>query len=382
LGIEIINNYLKNNKLQLTINNYILMLNNPFKDLLVVELASVLAGPAVGMWFAEMGARVVKLENIKSEGDVTRSWKLNTEDPDNAISSYFCSVNAGKEHLMIDLKEEEGIQVVHEWLQKADILITNFKVGDDIRYGLDYGTLKVKYPGLICGSIGGFRTNPERTAYDVVIQAETGYMSMNGTEASGPLKMPVALMDVMAAHQLISGILVALWHREKTGEGSLVETNLEDAGLAGLVNQASAYLMSGKVAQRMGSLHPNIAPYGDTFECGDGVFLVLAVGSDAQFRVLCRELGKEELADDSLLLSNQNRVQNRDYLQESLATLFRKTEGKKLYDRLINLKVPVGKIKNLDEVLNDPEHEERINRTIESGEETARMRFSAFKISK
>lgn len=349
-----------------------------FSGLKVVELGSVLAAPAVGLWFAELGASVLKIENPTTGGDVTRSWKMGGEADRGKLSAYFAAVNAGKEHRWIDIGTEAGREDMHCALKDADILLVNFKEGDDVKFHLEYERLRETYPRLIYGAISGFRTEPGRVAYDLILQAETGYMSMNGTPDSGPVKMPVAFMDLLAAHQLKQGLLCALLQRERTGRGCRVKVSLEDAGLSGLANQATNFLMNQHVPKRIGSLHPNIAPYGEQFTCGDGVVLVLAVGSDRQFEQVCAILGAPEVASDARFASNAARVRHREALQQELSRYFSKKDGETLYPALKARQVPVGKIRDLKEVLSDPAHQVRIWDTMEEGFATRRMRTVAF----
>ncbi|MDF1676298.1 MAG: CoA transferase, partial [Vicingaceae bacterium] len=218
-----------------------------FKDLMVVELASVLAGPDVGMFFAEMGARVIKIENKITNGDVTRQWRIASEksNQDN-VSAYFSAVNWNKEHLFLDLKQANDKKQVTDLLKDAAIVIANFKPGDAEKFSLDYTSIKKINPTIIYGEINGFGEDDNRVAYDVVLQAETGFMAMNGTASSGPLKMPVAMIDVLAAHQLKEGILVALLNKIQSGKGAYLQVALYDAALASLKNQATNWLMNGE----------------------------------------------------------------------------------------------------------------------------------------
>lgn len=351
-----------------------------WKDLVVVELASVLAGPAVGMFFAELGAKVIKVENKNTGGDVTRSWKLAVEDPEHPISSYFCAVNAFKEHIFLDLQMSEDRILLDQLLERADILIMNFKFGDAERFNLGYDHLKAAYPKLIIGNITGFRSAPRRTAYDVVIQAECGFMSMNGNDDSGPVKMPVALMDLLAAHQLKEGILVALIQRHKKETGAWVEVSLEEAALSSLANQASNYLMNRVVATRMGTCHPNIAPYGDMFTCKDGELVVLAVGSHGQFQKMCSVLGFPDLAGDRRLRSNEARVKNRKFLQLELGKLFMEQLRDDILDRMILQGIPCGAVRRLDEVLNTDLAAKMTIEEIVDGVTTRRIASVAFRI--
>lgn len=346
-----------------------------FTNLKVIELANVLAGPAVGMFFAELGAKVTKIENSKTGGDVTRSWKLPSEDPQSPVSAYFCSVNWNKEHLFLDLTKKEEREKVHALVKEADIVISNYKTGDDVKLEMDFETLSALNPRLIYGRITGFGDDDTRVAYDLVLQAETGFMSMNGTEESGPVKMPVALIDILAAHQLKEALLIGLLERERTGKGSCFSVSLYDAAIASLANQASNWLMAGQVAQRQGSLHPNIAPYGEVFETLDNRLLVLAVGSDAQFRALCSVLGDEKIAGDPAFSTNALRVKNRTGLAELLAPLIRKFTRDALLAEFTNRGVPAGAIRPVDEVF----AQQRAQQLVASDADGKRVRTIAFR---
>lgn len=207
-----------------------------FTGLRVVELASVLAGPSVGQFFAELGAEVIKVENLKTGGDVTRSWKSAGEKTDDR-SAYFCSCNWCKKSVAIDLSTKPGNEAVVRLIQGADVVIASYKPGDAERLGVAYAQWKDKHPRLIYGQITGYGPDTDRVGYDAVVQAEAGFMDMNGAADGPPTKMPVALIDVLAAHQLKEGLLLALIHRDRTGKGTFVGVSLLDAALASLVIQ-------------------------------------------------------------------------------------------------------------------------------------------------
>lgn len=357
-------------------------MDKPLQGIKVVELASVLAGPAVGMFLAELGAEVIKVENPKTNGDVTRNWKLPTEDPTSKISAYFCAVNWGKQHIFLDLKTEEGKNQVYALCKDADIVVANYKPGDAAKLGMDYDTLKAVNPKLIFAELTGYGNSDPRAAFDVVLQAETGYMYMNGTPESGPLKMPVALMDLLAAHQLKQGILLALWEREKTDKGCHVSTNLYDAGLAMLSNQATNWLMAQHIPQPMGSAHPNICPYGDILICADGKKIVLAAGTEHQFEMLCEILGKTELAKDARFETNPKRVANREALVKELNTLSVNFKGGDLLKQLQHAKVPAGAIQNMQQVFENPQAQAMVIEEEIEGKNTKRVKTVAFDITR
>jgi crotonobetainyl-CoA:carnitine CoA-transferase CaiB-like acyl-CoA transferase len=321
-----------------------------FKDLKVVELANVLAGPAVGLFFAELGAQVIKVENKLTDGDVTRSWKLPSENKSASFSAYFASVNWNKTSIFVDLHETADRQQVLELIKDADIVISNYKPGDDVKLQMSYELLKKINPLLIYAHISGYGTASSRTAYDLILQAETGFMHMNGTPESGPLKMPVALIDILAAHQLKEGILIALIKRMQTGKGSRVTVSLEHAAVASLANQASNWLMTGYNHQPSGSLHPNIAPYGELFTTADSKKIVLAIGNDKQFKKLCEVLNRIDVSADPRFIDNTQRVLHRELLFKQLQSAIAQEHAATLVARLIKYDVPVGTIKSVKEV--------------------------------
>src|SRR5690606_21180495 len=266
------------------------------KDLVVLELASVLAGPGVGQFFAELGAEVIKVENIRTSGDVTRSWRLKDETTDDR-SAYFCAVNWGKQSIAVDLTHSSGRNIVHQLAARADVVIASYKPGDATRLGVDYDTLSQVNPALIYGEITGYGPHDPRVGYDAILQAEAGFMSMNGEPGATSLKMPVALVDILAGHQLKEGLLVAMIEKASSGRGRKVEVSLRDAAVASLVNQGTNYLVGRTVPGKEGSAHPNIAPYGDVFITADNREIILAVGTDQQFRQLCKVLDASELLE-------------------------------------------------------------------------------------
>ncbi len=320
-----------------------------FKDLVVVELASVLAGPAVGLFFRELGAKVIKIENKVTGGDVTRRWKLPSENPDLPYSSYYCSVNWKKDTHFLDLTQEEDVQVASEFISNADIVISNFRPVSARKLGMSYEQLKAINPGLIFGLITGYGADNPLPAFDVVMQAETGFLYMCGAAGGPSVKMPVALIDLLAAHQLKEGILTALIQKMKTGKGGCVSVSLYDAAVASLANQATNWLMAGHIPEKMGTQHPNIAPYGDIFLTNDGKEVVLAVGTDRQFQMLCKVIGAESLGSQAAFASNAARVQNRHALVAHLKEAFGTVDADVL-ERLKAAGVPCAEIKNMKQV--------------------------------
>jgi crotonobetainyl-CoA:carnitine CoA-transferase CaiB-like acyl-CoA transferase len=318
-------------------------------ELKVLELASVLAGPSVGQFFAELGAEVIKVENLHTGGDVTRTWKLPGENTDDR-SSYFCSVNWGKKSIALDLNTREGRAIVYELAKKSDIVVASYKPGDAEKLGVDYKALCALNPQLIYGQITGFGSGTPRVGYDAVIQAEAGFMFMNGEPQGSSLKMPVALMDVIAAHHLKEGILLAMLQKGKAGKGDFIEVSLLQAAIASLANQATNWLVAGMIPQKQGSAHPNIAPYGDIFTTADGHEILLAVGSDRQFQTLCSILGKADLATDPGFRVNASRVKNRISLNVILSDLFKTHLLNDVTQLLLDANIPYGILRNMQDV--------------------------------
>ena len=322
-----------------------------FKDLVVIEAANVLAGPAAGMFFAELGATVIKVENIKTGGDTTRQWKLPAEDEDSDVSAYFSSVNWGKRSIGVDFSMPAGYEVLLDLVRRADVFLQSFKPGDATKFGLDYPALRGVNERLVYADITAFGEEDDRPGFDAVLQAETGFMGMNGTEASGPVKMPVALIDLLLAHQLKEALLIALIERMQSGRGSYNTVSLFQSGVASLANQAANFLVAGSVPARTGSDHPNIAPYGTVFSTRNGDPVVLAVGTDSQFEALCEVLGIPEAAADARFATNQQRVVHRDALNALLSQRIAGLERDPLLEHLRTRKVPAGAVRRLDEVL-------------------------------
>lgn len=344
----------------------------------VIDLSTVLAGPSVGTFFAELGAEVLKLEH-PVHGDVTRSWKLPVENKDTPVSAYFSSVNYGKNYGTIDLKASEQREEFLNRIKTTDILISNFKKGDAEKFGIEDEILFSLNPKLIHGKISGYGPDSDRVAFDLILQAESGFMSINGTPDSGPVKMPVALIDVLSAHHLKEGILLALYEREKTGSGKSVVVSLYDAAVSSLVNQASNYLMTGFVPQRIGSKHPNIAPYGELFETKDGATVTFAIGSNAHFRKLCDVLGISNLSEDDRFKNNQDRVVHREALYELMEQAVSERDSRELLESLETQNVPAGKVRSLDEVFEDPMSQRLIIEENIDGVNTRRIKSVLFK---
>ncbi|WP_261989952.1 CaiB/BaiF CoA transferase family protein [Hymenobacter puniceus] len=325
----------------------------PLAGLRVLELASVLAGPQVGQFLAELGAEVLKLE--PPAGDVTRTWRTPAEDPATTVTAYFSSANWGKRSQTLDLTTPAGQTALHQLAATADIVLTSYKPGDAEKLRADYPTLAALNPRLIYGHITGYGPTETRAGYDAVLQAETGFMHLNAPgPGQPPQKMPVALIDLLTAHQLKEGLLAALYRRERTGQGALVEVSLLNSALASLANQAATCLVTGREPQPLGSGHPSIVPYGTVYTAQDGTRLLLAVGSDRQFSQLCAVLARAEWAQDARFRRNADRVAHRAALEELLAQRIAEVPGRELLTQLEQLAVPAGAVRTVGEALTHP----------------------------
>lgn len=353
-----------------------------FAELKVLDLSTVLAGPSVGSFLAELGAEVLKIENPKRQ-DITRYWKLPKENKDAPISAYFSSINYKKNYLLLDLTDADHRAKLYEKIETADIILMNFKKGDQEKLKVTDTLLHEINPKLIIGKINGFGKDSDRLAYDLILQAETGIMSMNGTPESGPVKMPIALIDVLAAHHLREAILIELLLKSKSEnyKGKTINVSLYDAAVSSLVNQASNYLMAEHVPQRMGSLHPNIAPYGELFETADHKIITFAIGSDRHFKDLCEFLNVPELTEQEKFANVQNRVSNRTELFELLAPLIHKYEADFILKNMRTLKVPCGEVKDLEAVFATERAKNLVREEMINGQNTKRVSGIAFKTS-
>jgi len=326
----------------------------PLEGVRVLELASILAGPVTGQFLAELGARVIKVENPATGGDPTRGWRLAGESADEPASAYFSCANWGKHSIALNVATPAGRRVIHQLCMTSDIVIASYKPGDDAKLGLDPATLLGLNERLIYGQISAYGAADPRPGFDAIIQAESGFTYLNGEAGGPPVKMPVALVDLLAAHQLKEAILLALLARERTGLGRHVHVALLDAAMASLANQASNYLVGGVVPQRMGSEHPNIVPYGAIYRLGDGRELVIAVGTERQWRDLCSALQRDDLAEDSRFATNQARVAHRLELHDQLIGAFQSLDSAAVEKQLGNAGVPFGFVNDMQQVFRQP----------------------------
>jgi crotonobetainyl-CoA:carnitine CoA-transferase CaiB-like acyl-CoA transferase len=311
----------------------------------ILDFSRVLAGPFATMMLADFGAAVTKVER-PGGGDETRSWGPPYDERGEA--TYFQSVNRNKESVVLDLSSEEGLAELRRRAREADVLVENFRPGLMAEKGLDFETLRAENPRLVYCSITGFGSGEGGAAlpgYDLLIQALGGLMGITGAPDGEPMKVGVAVVDVLAGLFATVGILTALRARDQTGEGQLVEVDLYSALLAAMVNQGSAYTIAGVVPERLGNRHPSISPY-EVYATGEGE-LVLAVGNDRQFAALCEELGEPGLATDERFATNPDRVANRDALGAELERLLAARPAADWSSVLLARRVPAGQVNDL-----------------------------------
>jgi crotonobetainyl-CoA:carnitine CoA-transferase CaiB-like acyl-CoA transferase len=318
-------------------------------DVTVLDLTRILSGPYCTMLLADMGARVIKIEQ-PGKGDDTRGWGPPFLEGE---SAYFLSINRNKESVTVDLKHPEGRAIVEMLLARADVLVENFRPGTLAKLGLDYASLASRYPRLVYCSVSGFgQTGPRRAepGYDAVMQGEGGLMSITGPPDGPPFRLGVAIADIVSGMFAAYGISMALYARERTGRGQEVDIAMLDAVSALLTYQAGNYFASGKAPDRLGNRHPSIVPY-ETFAAADGDF-VIAVGNDGQWQKFC---GVIELDAGERFATNRQRVIGYDELRPLIANRLRAQTREHWIARLAAVGVPCGSVRNLDELFHDPQ---------------------------
>lgn len=320
----------------------------PLHKFRVVDLSRILAGPFSTQLLADLGADVHKIEPL--DGDPTRGWGP-PFDPVDGESAYFRCANRGKTSEALDLHEPAGKARLLELLKDADVLVENFLPDSAARLGLTWGKLHAQFPKLILASIRGFASDVEasrRAGYDFILQAESGWMSITGEVEGRPMKIGVALVDVLAALYTANGVQAALLHRERTGEALHVEVPLMEAALAGLVNVGSGALLTGRPPRRYGNAHPQIVPY-QTFRCRDGE-VAIGVGSDKQFEILALWLGLDLEANPGWRV-NRGRVEDRERLIGELETRLADRGVEEILEACDADAIPASRVRTVDDVL-------------------------------
>jgi crotonobetainyl-CoA:carnitine CoA-transferase CaiB-like acyl-CoA transferase len=325
----------------------------------VLDLSRVLAGPWASQVLADLGAEVIKIER-PGAGDETRAWGppwlRGPGGAETGESAYFASANRGKKSVALDVTRPEGQAVVRRLAERSDVLLENFKVGALSRYGLGYEDLARVNPALVYCSITGFgQDGPYRSrpGYDFMIQAMGGLMSVTGEPDGAPVKVGVAITDLLTGMYAATAVLAALAHRDRSGRGQWIDLALLDVQVATLANQGEGYLASGRVPGRLGNAHPSIVPY-QAFATADG-HVVLAVGNDGQFARLCEVAGRPALAGEPRFATNAARVEHRAEVVAALAPLLARRRTAEWIAALEEAGVPCGPINDLAEVFADPQ---------------------------
>lgn len=330
-------------------------LKHALEGIKILDLSRVLAGPYCTMILGDLGAEVIKIES--KDGDDTRRWGPPFKD---GISAYYLCANRNKKSVTIDLKTTDGMHQINQLIKEADVMIHNFKTGTMERLGLGYDAVSDINKQIVYCSITGFgETGPykQMPGYDFIIQAMSGLMSITGTEASGPQKVGVAIVDVLTGLYATIGIEAALLERAQSGKGQKIDVSLYDTAVSSLINIGSNYLMNKQIPGRLGNSHANIVPY-QTFITKDGE-MVIAVGNDAQFQHLCDIINQSELAKDPRFHTNPARVQYRNTLIPILQRAFLENETAFWKAACDTHNIPCGPIQQLDQVLKDPQLNER-----------------------
>ena len=324
----------------------------PLAGIRVLDLTRVLAGPYCTMFLGDLGAEVVKVEQ-PGVGDDTRGWGPPFAGGE---SAYFLCTNRNKKSLTADFKSADGIALVRKLAERADVLIENFRPGAMDRMGLGEKELHEKNPRLVYASLSGFGADgpmADIPGYDLIVQAWGGLMSVTGTAESGPLKVGVAIIDLVAGLMLGKSIVAALYAREKIGVGQKIDTSLLEAEVAALINAGSNYLVGGKVPGRWGNAHPTIVPY-QSFQTADSL-LVLGAASEAIWKRLCPALGRGELADDPRFAKNADRVEHRQELVALLGEIFLTRTTAAWVAALTEADVPCAPVQTIDQVFAAPQ---------------------------
>jgi crotonobetainyl-CoA:carnitine CoA-transferase CaiB-like acyl-CoA transferase len=324
----------------------------PLSGIRIVDLSRVLAGPYCTQALADAGADVVKIEE-RGKGDDTRAWGPPFVHGE---SAYFLSVNRGKRSLTLDLKQVRGREILWRLLAAADVLVENFRPGTLDRLGFTEGELRRRCPRLVYASISGYGADGPRggrPGYDVIIQGESGLMSLTGPADGEPHRVGASVADILAGMNAFQGILLALLRRQQTGEGGRVEVSLLESVLSILTYHAATYLLAHEVPTRLGNRHPNLAPY-EAFEAADG-HVIVGVGNEALWQRFCTALGVPELARDVRFATNAQRVVNYAALREEIVPRLRRRPAADWLTTFEAAGIPCGRIRDVAEALDDPQ---------------------------
>lgn len=341
----------------------------------VLDLSRILAGPTATQILGDLGADVIKVERPGS-GDDTRSWGppfvTDADGAETDLSAYFLCANRNKRSIAVDITSSEGAALIRKLAAQADIIVENYKPGDLDRRGLGYADLIAVKPDLIWCAISGFgQTGPlaDRIGYDFLVQAMGGIMSLTGEPEREPMKVGVGIADIVCGLYATIGVLAALRHRDRTGQGQKIDLALYDAQIAWLINAATNYLVSGRAPKRLGNRHPNIAPY-QTYPVVDG-HIVIAVGNDEQFQRFVLEIGRSDLAEDVRFRYNRDRVAHVDALEAEILPALAGDTVAGWSQRFARCQVPAGPVATVPDALEHPHTAARGMVVTMAGEEGA-----------
>ncbi len=326
--------------------------HGPLDGIRVLDLTRVVAGPYCSMFLGDLGADVVKVEQPDT-GDDTRGWGPPFAGGE---SAYFLSINRNKRSLALDLKSKRAVELLRQLVKVADVVIENFRPGTMERFGLAEQDLRKLNPRLIYASLTGFGANGPMSdwpGYDLIVQAWGGLMSITGAPDGEPVKVGVAIIDLVAGLMLGKAVTAALFAREKIGVGQRIDTSLLEAEVASLINVGSNYLVGGKVPTRWGNAHPNIVPY-QNFKTADG-YLVIGVASEVIWKRFCQAIGRPNLTDDARFANNSLRVENRTKLIALLSEVFLQRDNETWFKLLTAAEVPCSPVQTIDQVFQAPQ---------------------------
>lgn len=324
----------------------------PLEGIKILDLSRALAGPYCTMMLADMGAEIIKLE-MPGRGDDSRAWGPPFVEGE---STYFMSVNRNKKSITLNLKKEKSIEIINKLIKQADILLENFRPGTMEKLGLSYNDIKEIKPNIIYCSISGFgQDGPYKLlpGMDQVLQGMGGLMSITGEPDGPPIKVGVAIADIAGGMFAAYGIMIALFHRERTGKGQMIDISLLDNQVAWLTYRAGSYFASGEIPQPLGSGHPVIVPY-QAFKTKD-TFINIAAGNDQLWQKFCKVIGLENVMDDPRFATNAKRVENREEIVKIIGDVICTKNGQEWLDILKDAGVPCGPIYTIDQVLSDPQ---------------------------
>ncbi len=324
----------------------------PLESILILDLSRALAGPYCSMMLADMGAEIIKIE-MPGRGDDSRSWGPPFVEGE---SAYFMSVNRNKKSITLNLKSEKSKEIIEKLIKKADIILENFRPGTMDKLGLSYEKVAELNPEIIYASISGFgQDGPYRLlpGFDQVIQGMGGLMSVTGEPGGPPIKVGVAVADIAGGMFAAYGIMIALFNRQRTGKGQMIDVSLLDSQVAWLTYRAGSFFASGKIPQPLGSGHPNIVPY-QAFKAND-TYVNIAAGNDQLWQKFCSALGLEDIVENPKFATNAKRVENRNELVNIISNIVSSKNAQEWLDILTKAGVPCGPIYTLDEIFTDPQ---------------------------